>query len=88
MKQTTQAGLVREIGRWDLIALTINIIIGAGIFGLPSRIYGLTGAWSLLATWYVPCSPPSSSSVLLKWAAGLLRPEVRTCTRERRLVPL
>jgi basic amino acid/polyamine antiporter, APA family len=48
------ASLVRGIGRWDLVALTINIIIGAGIFGLPSRIFALTGAWSLLA--YVVCA--------------------------------
>lgn len=48
------ASLVRGIGRWDLVALTINIIIGAGIFGLPSRIFALTGVWSLLA--YVICA--------------------------------
>ncbi len=52
MKQTTQ--LVRGIGRGDFVALTINAIIGAGIFGLPSKIYGLTGAWSLLA--YLVCA--------------------------------
>ena len=52
MQQTTQ--LVRGIGRWDFVALTINAIIGAGIFGLPSKIYGLTGAWSLLA--YLVCA--------------------------------
>jgi len=54
MEQTTQKGLVRGIGRWDFVALTINIIIGAGIFGLPSRIYGLTGVWSVLA--YLVCA--------------------------------
>ena len=54
MEQTTQTGLVREIGRWGLVGLTINMIIGAGIFGLPSRIYGLTGVWSVLA--YLVCA--------------------------------
>ena len=29
-------GLVRGIRRWDLVAIAINGIIGAGIFGLPS----------------------------------------------------
>lgn len=48
------SNLVRGIGRWDLVALTINIIIGAGIFGLPSRIFALTGVWSLLA--YIVCA--------------------------------
>ena len=35
---TTEAspGLVRTIGRWSLMALMINSIIGGGIFGLPS----------------------------------------------------
>ena len=54
MEQANHKGLIRGIGRWDLVALTINIIIGAGIFGLPSRIYSLTGAYSLLA--YLVCA--------------------------------
>jgi len=54
MEQLSQKGLVRGIGRWDLVALTINSIIGAGIFGLPSRIYGLAGVWSVLA--YLVCA--------------------------------
>src|SRR5215472_10825621 len=41
--------LIRCVRRWDLVALMINCIIGAGIFGLPSQIYSLTGAYSLLA---------------------------------------
>ncbi len=41
--------LKREIRRWDLVLLLINNIIGAGIFGLPSRIYGLTGFYSIAA---------------------------------------
>jgi len=36
------------------VALTVNIIVGAGIFGLPAKIYGLTGAWSMLA--YLVCA--------------------------------
>ena len=39
--------LKRAIKRWDLVALTINGIIGAGIFGLPSMVYGLTQTYSL-----------------------------------------
>src|SRR6266496_2663557 len=49
MGQITDTGLVRGIRRWDLVALVINGIIGAGIFGLPSRVYGLIGTYSLLA---------------------------------------
>lgn len=49
MVQTTDAGLVRGIRRWDLVAVAINGIIGAGIFGLPSQVFKQTGAYSLLA---------------------------------------
>ena len=42
-------GLVRCVGRWDVVALMINCIIGAAIFGLPSQIYALSGNYSLFA---------------------------------------
>lgn len=41
--------LKREIKRWDLVLLFINSTIGAGIFGLPSKIFSLTGFYSLPA---------------------------------------
>ena len=41
--------LKREIRRWDLVLLFINSIIGAGIFGLPSTIFGLSGIYSIPA---------------------------------------
>ncbi len=46
--------LVRGISRWDLIAIVINTVIGAGIFGLPSKVAKLVGSYSLLA--FVVCS--------------------------------
>jgi basic amino acid/polyamine antiporter, APA family len=49
-----EADLVRGIRRWDLVAICINGIIGAGIFGLPSRVYGLIGTYSLIA--FVACA--------------------------------
>jgi basic amino acid/polyamine antiporter, APA family len=42
-------GLVRAIGRWSLAALTVNCIIGSGVFGLPSVLAGLVGPASVLA---------------------------------------
>ncbi|HEU4507875.1 MAG TPA: APC family permease [Pyrinomonadaceae bacterium] len=48
------ADLVRGIRRWDLVAIAINGIIGAGIFGLPSRVYSLIGTYSLIA--FVACA--------------------------------
>jgi len=41
--------LKREIRRWDLVLLMINSIIGAGIFGLPSTIFGQSGIYSVPA---------------------------------------
>lgn len=41
--------LKREISKWDLVLLLINSTIGAGIFGLPSQIYGLAGIYSIPA---------------------------------------
>lgn len=37
------------MGKWELVLMLINSIIGAGIFGLPSTIFRLTGVYSLLA---------------------------------------
>jgi amino acid transporter len=45
----TRKGLVRAIGRWSLVALTVNCVIGSGIFGLPSVIAGLIGRASVWA---------------------------------------
>jgi amino acid transporter len=39
--------LVRDLRRWDLVALVINSVVGAGIFGLPSQVYALAGTYSL-----------------------------------------
>jgi amino acid transporter len=49
MAKSVQAGLVRSIGRLDLVAVTINAVIGAGIFGLPARVFGLIGDFSVIA---------------------------------------
>jgi basic amino acid/polyamine antiporter, APA family len=40
---------VRGIRRIDLVALFLNGIIGAGIFGLPAKVQALIGAHSLIA---------------------------------------
>jgi basic amino acid/polyamine antiporter, APA family len=55
MTESAQLALVRAIGRWSLAALTITCIIGSGVFGLPSVIYGVAGnsspfAWIFAAT--------------------------------------
>jgi amino acid transporter len=54
VQKQPEADLVRGIRRWDLVAITINGIIGAGIFGLPSKVYSLIGSYSLIA--FVVCA--------------------------------
>jgi basic amino acid/polyamine antiporter, APA family len=49
MQRRAESGLIRSIRKWDLIAVTVNAVIGAGIFGLPSKVYGLIGNYSLVA---------------------------------------
>lgn len=47
---STQAPqLLRAIGRWSMVALTVNCIVGSGIFLLPSLVAGLVGRLSPVA---------------------------------------
>jgi basic amino acid/polyamine antiporter, APA family len=43
-----KARLVRAIGRWSFAALTVNCIIGSGVFGLPSALAQKAGRASIL----------------------------------------
>ncbi|HEX7707896.1 MAG TPA: APC family permease [Thermoanaerobaculia bacterium] len=43
------AGLLRAIGSWSMIGVGINGIIGAGIYGLPSKAFAIAGPWSVLS---------------------------------------
>src|SRR5438034_9458151 len=54
LQRTSSEGLVRGIRKWDLVAVTINGIIGAGIFGLSAKVYSLIGSYSLIA--FVACA--------------------------------
>ena len=52
---TTSEGLVRAIGRWSLVALMANSILGAGIFGLPSLIAARLDGYSPLSCLIAGC---------------------------------
>src|SRR5712664_3256192 len=54
LPKTSPEGLLRGIRKWDLVAVAINAVIGAGIFGLPSKVYSLIGSYSLIA--FVVCA--------------------------------
>jgi basic amino acid/polyamine antiporter, APA family len=43
---TATPTLIRAIGRWSMVALAVNCIIGSGIFGLPSVVAGFVGRFS------------------------------------------
>ncbi|HWW32170.1 MAG TPA: APC family permease, partial [Steroidobacteraceae bacterium] len=45
----TAPQLVRAIGRWSMVALAVNCILGSGIFGLPAPVAAYVGKWSPLA---------------------------------------
>jgi basic amino acid/polyamine antiporter, APA family len=47
-------GLSREIRKWDLVALLVNVTVGAGIFRLPSDVQKIVGNYSLAA--FVVCA--------------------------------
>lgn len=51
MSSNAQPALIRAIGRWSLVALVINSVIGSGIFGLPSQLAAALGPaspWAVL----------------------------------------
>lgn len=47
--------LVRAIGRWSMVALTLNSILGSGVFGLPAVLARLLGHLSPLAVLLAGC---------------------------------
>jgi amino acid transporter len=48
----TTPTVVRAVGRWSLVALVVNGIIGSGVFVLPGDIGGRLG-WPALIAWVV-----------------------------------
>jgi amino acid transporter len=68
-----KSDLIRGIRRWDLVALTLNGVVGAGIFGLPSRAYAESGAFSVVAI--AACAVVASLRVLCYAEVGSRYPE-------------
>ncbi|MCD9047503.1 APC family permease [Luteimonas sp. MHLX1A] len=44
-----QAGLLRAVGRWQIVGLSINDVVGSGIYLLPAIAFGLLGPFSVWA---------------------------------------
>ena len=51
----TEPELIRTIGRWSLVALMANSILGAGIFGLPSLLAARLDGYSSLSCIIAGC---------------------------------
>ena len=85
--QPTSEGLLRAIRRWDLVALAVNGIIGAGIFGLPSEAFSRIGVYSLAA--FIVCGAAVALIVLCspKLRVDSHRQGDPTSTPVRRSVP-
>jgi basic amino acid/polyamine antiporter, APA family len=47
--RSSQPQLIRALGRWSMVALAVNCVLGSGIFGLPSILAGLLGRASVPA---------------------------------------
>jgi len=47
--KSSQPELVRAIGRWSMVALAVNSIVGSGIFRLPADVAGFVGRASPFA---------------------------------------
>ena len=57
--------LRRELGRWDLTAIGINQVIGAGVFAQPALLAAHAGAWS---PWMVAAIGVASLLIALSFA--------------------
>ncbi len=65
--------LIRGIRRWDLVAIALNAVVGAGIFGLPSRAYAQSGVYSIAAI--AACAVVATLRVLCYAEVGSRYPE-------------
>jgi amino acid transporter len=57
--------LKRELGRWDMTAIGINQVIGAGVFALPATLAASIGTWS---PWMVGAVGLASTLIALSFA--------------------
>src|SRR4051794_22030001 len=62
MPEKPAVGLLRSMQRWDLVGVVINGVIGAGIFGLPSKVFALAGPYSIFS--FLLCALCVSAIVL------------------------
>ena len=59
------AGLRRELGKWDLTAIGVNQVIGSAVFAQPALLAALVGGWS---PWMVAAVGAASLLIALCFA--------------------
>ena len=64
------AGLTRAVGRWQILGLSINSVVGSGVYLLPATAFALLGSFSV---WGVLAAGLIVSLLVLvtaEWNAG------------------
>lgn len=46
-KEDEQSGLIRAVSRWEIVGISINDVIGSGIFLLPAAAFAILGVMSI-----------------------------------------
>ncbi len=49
LPETSSAGLVRAVSRWEIVGLAVNDVVGSGVYLLPAAAAALLGATSIWA---------------------------------------
>src|SRR6185312_6597463 len=83
---TGQPPMLRAVGRWQLVGLSVNDVIGSGIYLLPAAAAALLGPASL---WAVGGACGEPAGAVLRPGCQLFRPgrrQLPVCTRSVRAV--
>ena len=59
------AGLIRAVGRWQIVGLSINSVVGSGVYLLPATAFALLGPFSV---WGVLAAGLTVSLLVLSYA--------------------
>jgi APA family basic amino acid/polyamine antiporter len=66
----TSPGLLRAVGRWQIVGLSINSVVGSGVYLLPATAFALLGPFSV---WGVLAAGLTVSLLVLCYAAAASR---------------
>ena len=64
-RASAPAGLLRAVGRWQIVGLSINSVVGSGVYLLPATAFALLGPFSV---WGVLAAGLTVSLLVLSYA--------------------